>query len=459
MSPSTQIQTERDLAVQAAERERAKDIRALAGRHNLGPLGEEHIDKGTSIELFKGIVLEEINRRGSTKPLEVVAGDLELSSHDRERYSLTRLLHAQLAAREGAGSKEREAAAFELECSQAIAKRLGKEPRGAFLPYDALCQRGPEGDLSFFKRTLTATGGGSSGGALMQPTVLGSQYVPPNYNVPIIVDAGARVLPGLIGNILIPAMTSGKSGTWLSAENAAISEGDATFAQIALNPCDVGTVCDISRRLIIQSNPDVDGLVRDDIAIAIAESVDAGALNGSGASGQPTGVLSESGLTVISSGTNGGPLTWGNVTYLPQSVGAANRLIKGAPLGFITNWQAFAHAMRTTKTSGYPVFIAEYAENKPLKQGPRAGTIGGLPVHISQNVPSNLTKGTGSSLSAMLFGNWDDLLLGEWGVLDMLVDPYTFSNTGAVRVRAIVTVGVAVRYGASFSAIKDIVTT
>jgi HK97 family phage major capsid protein len=134
-------------------------------------------------------------------------------------------------------------------------------------------------------------------------------------------------------------------------------------------------------------------------------------------------------------------------------------MIDGAPLGFVTNWQAFGHALRTPKVAGYPVFLAEYAENTPVAQGANAGRMLRMPVHLSQNAPSNLTKGSGTALSAMIFGNWSDALLGEWGILDILVDPYTLSNTGAIRIRALMTVDFNLRYASAFAALKDIVTT
>jgi HK97 family phage major capsid protein len=228
-----------------------------------------------------------------------------------------------------------------------------------------------------------------------------------------------------------------------------------------MTPKDLGTVADISRRLLIQANPAVDGLVRDDIAMAIKLGIDAAALIGTGASGQPLGVTGQAGVATVAGGTNGLALTWGNLTYLPQNVGAANRLGMGSGIGFITNMQAFAHMLRTPKVASYPTFLAQYEETKPISQiGPNAGSVMGMPVHISQQVPSNLVKGTsGAICSAVYFGVWSDLLIGEWGMLDLLVDPYTFSNTGAIRIRAFVTVDVACRYGQSFAQIIDVLTT
>lgn len=446
------------------ERARVKEIRALAGRHNMGTLGEEHIDKGTSIELFRGHVLNELDARGSNAPL--AANGLNLSEKDRKRYSLTNAIRVSLTSREQKAPIEK---CFERDIHEELEKVMARDgaggaPKGLLVPYDVFTKRdviADRGAPSMFDRTLTSSGGVGTGGALVQSTVLAAQYVPPNYNVPIIVKAGARVLSGLIGNILIPAMTAGKSGTWITPENTAVSSADPTFAQIALNPHDLGTAVDISRRLLIQSNPAVDALLRDDIAMAIANTADQGGINGSGSSGQPTGLLNMASIGVQAGGTNGAALTWANVTYLPQLVGVANRMIDGAPLGFVTNWQAFAHALRTPKVSGYPTMIAEYADNQDPDQGPDTGRILGFPVHTSQNVPSTLVKGTsGAICSALIFGNFGDLLVGTWGpALDMLVDPYTFSNTGAIRIRAFTTLDINARYQAAFACVKDIITT
>ena len=241
-----------------------------------------------------------------------------------------------------------------------------------------------------------------------------------------------------------------------------MSSADPTFAQIPLSPKDVGSVVDISRRLLLQSNPAVDGLLRDDIAVAIANAIDIGGINGSGASGQPTGLLGISGTTTVALGTNGAALTWLAVTSLLAGVGQGNRMQDGAPLAFVTNWQTFAHGLRQLKLTGSTVasYIFEYLQNLNARGGIGTGSCLGFPLHTSQNVPSNLVKGTsGAVCSALIFGNWADMLIGEWGVLDMLVDPYTFSNTGAIRVRAFQTVDVNVRYGAAFALIKDILTT
>jgi HK97 family phage major capsid protein len=106
-----------------------------------------------------------------------------------------------------------------------------------------------------------------------------------------------------------------------------------------------------------------------------------------------------------------------------------------------------------------------------LKQTMRNGTYGempiwadggtplnGYPAFVTNQVSSTLTKGSSNVASAIFFGNWSDLVLGMWGEMDMLVDPYTFSSSGAVRVVAFQDVDFGVRHAESFAAMLDALT-
>ncbi len=88
-----------------------------------------------------------------------------------------------------------------------------------------------------------------------------------------------------------------------------------------------------------------------------------------------------------------------------------------------------------------------------------ASPLNGYPAHVTNQVASDLTRGTGTGLSAIFFGNWADLIIGHWGTLDILVDPYTGGTSGTVRVIALQDVDVVVRQPASFAAMLDAITT
>lgn len=93
-----------------------------------------------------------------------------------------------------------------------------------------------------------------------------------------------------------------------------------------------------------------------------------------------------------------------------------------------------------------------------LGYGPE-GVFAGERVEFSGNVPSNLTKGTGTNLSAVLCGDWSQLLIGYWSAFDLLVNPYesTAYAKGNVSVRAMLTCDIAVRYAEAFAASTDVV--
>jgi HK97 family phage major capsid protein len=118
-------------------------------------------------------------------------------------------------------------------------------------------------------------------------------------------------------------------------------------------------------------------------------------------------------------------------------------------LGYLTNAKVRGKLKSTEKfttSNGQPIFEAG---NTPLN---------GYQTAITNAVPSNITKGSGTNLSAMLFGNWADLMIGMWGSLDLMVDPYTGSTAGTVRVVALQDVDVAVRNLESFASFVDVIT-
>ena len=80
----------------------------------------------------------------------------------------------------------------------------------------------------------------------------------------------------------------------------------------------------------------------------------------------------------------------------------------------------------------------------------------GFPVFSSTNVPNDLTKGTGTALSAYIVGVWSELLIGQWGGIDLLSDPFTQATNGLLRIVINGYFDVDVRHAASFSATDDI---
>ena len=101
--------------------------------------------------------------------------------------------------------------------------------------------------------------------------------------------------------------------------------------------------------------------------------------------------------------------------------------------------------------------VAALARRVPV--GASDTPLNGYAAAVTNSVPSNGTVGTSSGVcSDIIFGNFSDLIIGMWGGLDLMVDPYSKSTTGAVRVVVMQDCDVAVRHPESFAAKQDCLT-
>ena len=178
----------------------------------------------------------------------------------------------------------------------------------------------------------------------------------------------------------------------------------------------------------------------------IANAIDEAALNGSGSSSQPTGILNTSGIGSVAGGTNGLAPTLDHVIDLKKAVAIDNADTANA--AYVTNSKV--EAVLTKLKDG----------NSAYHLSPYAGEIGKQQMasrrfEVTNAIPSNLSKGSGSNLSAILYGNFRDLYIGMWGSLEILVDPYSDFSKGTTAVRAIQSIDINVAHAESFAAMKD----
>jgi HK97 family phage major capsid protein len=147
-------------------------------------------------------------------------------------------------------------------------------------------------------------------------------------------------------------------------------------------------------------------------------------------------------------GTNGGAITYAKLVDLEKEVAIDNAL--GGSLAFLTNPKVVG-AMRQT-----PRQASGVEGNFILND---SNTLLGYNVASTTLVPSDLTKGTSSGVcSAVVFGDFSQLMISMFGGLDVLVDPYTGSATGATRIAMYQDVDVAVSHAQAFAAILDVTT-
>lgn len=404
MSEEVNMDAVRAEAAKEAARN-ASDIIALGVRHNKRDLADAAIADGKSIEQFRGELLDVI---GNDKPLE--NNDIGMTRQEKKDFRIVRAI-ASLANPQD--RRLREAAAFEFEVSEAAAQKYGRTAQGIMLPTDV---------MGAWKRDLNT----SDDNELVATDLLSGEFVDVLRNASSVMAAGARMLTGLNGNVSIPTKSAAASGGWIASEGGASSESEPTFGAISMNPKTVGAFTDMTRQMILQSSLDVENLVRDDLTQALALAIDKGALEGTGSSGQPTGILNTSGVNTVTAFAAAVP-TFAEMVSLETAVAADNALLGN--LAYITD-AATAGGLKTkAKDAGSGMFVLE------------GGEANGYSVITSQQA----TAGN------VYFGNFADCLIGMWGGLDITVDPYTSSNTGTVRIVALQSVDVGVRHAVSFA--------
>lgn len=422
------IKVVKNEAIQA-ERARIATINALGERFQNADLARSLVDGGKSIDDARAAFLEKI---GTAKPVAEGASDLPLSDKEKRDYSLVRAIRAQVTG----NWKE---AGFEKECSDAISKRTGKDTSGFFMPMNI--------------RAQYATGAALTGGVTVATNLLDSEFIEVLRNQSRVVQLGARMLSGLQGNVDIPRQISATATYWVT-EGADVSQAEATFDKITLSPKTVGARSSMTRNMMMQSTPDIELIVRNDLAAQLALAIDLAAISGTGASGQPRGILNTSSIGSVVGGTNGAALTIDHLIALETAVAFAN-----APednMAYLTNAKAVGALKALKSTTGQYL----WTDSPNGRRDGTPGEINGYPVARSNQVSSTGTKGTSSGIcSTVLFGNWSELLIGEWGVLEILPNPYgTGFNSGSVDIRALQSVDLGVRHAASFAAITDALT-
>ena len=253
---------------------------------------------------------------------------------------------------------------------------------------------------------------------------------------------GVRYVNGLQGNVAI--VTGGADAAWV-AEEAAASKQKPEYHKGVLSPKRLQVLQGITYDLLHQSTKDVDRLIMEDMVKAHAAALDAAIFAGSGSSGQPTGVLNTSGINTVAIGDNGGALTYANLVKMETEVGIDNGLLDNT-LAYVSNAKVQGAMKTIPQIAGYPFYLLN------------DGKVNGYPFFMSNALPSNLEKGTsGEVCSAALFGPWSEVIVGGWGGLQFIVDPYTAKANGVLEISAMAYHDVLVRHPAAFAAIKDII--
>lgn len=330
----------------------------------------------------------------------------------QSRVSILEVLRAGMEGRALTGA----AAEFHAETE----RRTGRKAQGVFVPMTAIEQR------------VSTT---SSAADVVPTDHRPDQYIGPMRNALLARRLGVRVLSGLSGNVSIPKHQTSLTSGWV-AEGSALTPSDMAFDPVTLAPKHAGGMTELSRQLIQQSSPDVEQLVRDDLAAILAQAIDSALIIGGG-SNEPDGVVATASVQTANLST----LSWANILAMLQKLD----LVNATAANIVASTKVRAKVAGTLKVSGDAGAGFLY-EN---------GRMADLPMYFTNQVAEKSgTPNTGRVIA----GDWSQVLLGIWSELDILVNPYseTAYTKGNVLVRAMSTVDVAVRHPTAFVFAEDV---
>jgi HK97 family phage major capsid protein/HK97 family phage prohead protease len=410
-------------SAQDLEQGRIRAINNLAKANNMPEnIRDTWIRQGYNLEQVSNDILKILEERGKSNPQP--ASRLGLTAQETQRFSLLRAVQATV-------NKDWMLAGFELECSRAVAQKLGKvaDEHRFFVPFEVM-ERPLQNEVlaalqGMGRRDLTVATAGA-GGFLVGTENIG--FIEMLRNRSVAFRMGARRLSGLQGSVTIPRQSAAATAVWLANEASTITESQQTFVQVALTPKGVGAYTEISRQLLLQSSPGAEGIVTDDLAQVVATAADLAVLEGSGAGGQPTGISNTAGI--------------GSVTG--TSLAAA---------GIIEFQTDVAGSNVTPMSGGYVTTPAVAGLLMVRPELPTTGTERLWKGNIWDGRLFDFPSMTSNQLTAatMMFGDWSEVVVGEWGVLEVEVNPYANFVAGIIGVRAIYSLDVGVRRPFAFS--------
>lgn len=291
-------------------------------------------------------------------------------------------------------------------------------------------------------QTVTQDSGGY--GATTVATEIGApiDYLRPK---PVLESLGAVFLTGLQGNLSFPKNNGGITAVWKGEVETVDPTKDA-WGEVEMTPKRLTVRVPISLQNLMQSSFDMEQYTMKTIRDVIANAIDKAGINGSG-TGDPLGILNVSGTNTLAMGTNGAVPTWASVVALETPVFVENA--NSAKMNYLSNPKVRGKLKVVPQESGQASYLMA-----------ADGTVNGYPFAVSNHVPSTLTKGTSSGVcSAAIFGDFSQLVIGQWGFMDLTVDDKSRKKDGYIEIIANVFVDVLVKQPKAFTVVKDLLTT
>lgn len=428
--PGAETQAART-AAQEEERARVSELRRLGEQYGESELALEMIGDSRTAEDMREALLKRMSER--TDATLSRSHDIGMTQQDTQRFSFNRLIRAMA---EPSSRAAQEAAKFEMEACEAAARETPGGGKGFVVPTDVLrapltpsnsLQRGP------VNTSVSGASPGDTGGFSIATDLMAGSFIEMLRNRTVFMRL-ARTMQGLQGNIEIPGQARGPSGYWVTNEDDAATEDQFDLRQIAMSPKTVAATTQLTRLYILQSSMDAEAFTRDNLAIAMAETIDLAGFYGSGIGGQPKGIVNYTGVNAVdfddASGADTTDMpTYADVVEMETAIAADNADI--GTMAYVMGAAMRGHLKTTEKFSG--------SNGMPIWEP--GNTVNGYSTEVTNQIAAG----------DLFFGAFNQAIVGMWGGLDLLADPFSRSTRGKLQVTAFQSIDIALRHEQAFS--------
>jgi HK97 family phage major capsid protein len=421
--PTVNVVEERQQATRT-ERERVKRINDYVSalkkpewKTAASEVAVKAIESGDDFDTFRTNALNSFE--GVTQAVQT--SEIGMSAKELKNYSLVRAMRQRYLGKPLDG--------LEKEASDATAKLIGREADGFFIAED-WSNRSLQEIHGISQRTLTS-GNFTSAGALIGTDLLAGSLIELLRNKTVMLSSGVTALGGLVGNVAIPRQSGGATAYWL-AEGGTVTASDQTFQQLGLTPHRLAAQTAYDKQLLAQSSISVEAMVRNDIALVMAIKKDLASISGTGAGGEPLGIINTAGVGTV---TFGAAATWAKVISFETALAVANADQTGMPIWVTTPAVRGAWKV-TTKiaSSQYSNFLWD-VDN----------TVNGYAAKVTNQVPSD----------KVLFFVPSEIIDATWAGIDVVVNPYSLDSTGQIRTTVQMFADIAVRHAGAMQVSTD----
>jgi len=395
-----QVRVKTDEVLAKREKEIAEIIE-LGARHQKQDLAKEAIRDGKDLSSFRGELLTQIENQ----PIE--SNEIGLTEKEARSFSIVRMAKHQAGMNVDAQ--------FEVEASRAYAEKVGKEPKGFYVPEDVTNDWG--------KRTMNTA---NSAGFVYDDKQYGN-LIDALTPYSTVLQANPTVLANNSGNITIPRVSALSTSAWVT-EGVAVGASDPTIDTVTLSEKTNGAYTDLTRTLLQNTDGfSVENMVRNNLLRAMGVTWDQASVSGTGAGGQPTGIENTAGVNATAFGVAGAP-TYAEYIEMQTKIFEDNSTLDTNSVRYITTPALYgAGKALATNGAGSPVAI-------------RDDFLDGIQVLISSQVTANTA----------ILGDFSEFIVATWGGLDIQSDPYALSTSGGLRLVALSSVDYAVKHPVSF---------